>query len=251
MRYLFDSWQQVASRLRAAGSIALFLDFDGTLATLQLRPEDVRLSRATKNALARLAINPRIHVWVISGRPRADIQTLTGVAGVHYLGLHGWENGCRPRLQPEVQSTLERAKHTLARRFRSIPGIRLEDKGPIFSVHYRGAPDPSIGEARRAVRAAVSSARSLRAIPGNQVWEILPWAVGDKGTAVRHQLSLLPAQALPVYAGDDRTDEPAFAALAHGITIRVGRRSLTRARFRLRDPQEMRDFLEKLSVEMT
>ena len=250
MRHLFDAWRQVASRVRAAGSVALFLDFDGTLAAFRPRPEDARMTHATRNALARLACNPRLKVCIVSGRRRSDIQMLTGVARVQYLGLHGWENGLPPRLQPEVQRLLDRAKRALASRVAALPGIRFEDKGAVFSVHYRGAPDRYIVEAGSAVRAALASTSLLRAIPGKLAWEILPRAIGDKGTAVRHQLSLLPGGVLPVYAGDDRTDEPAFAALSRGITIRVGRRSLTRAHFQLRDPAEVRSFLEKLSVEM-
>lgn len=251
MRHLFDGWRQVAARVRAAGSVALFLDFDGTLAAFQPRPEDARLSHATRNALVRLAVNPRMQVSIVSGRRRADLQKRTGVARVQYLGLHGWENGSPPRLQPEVQLLLERTRRTLARRVKGLPGIRLEDKGAVFSLHYRGAPDRYIVEARSAVLDALSSAGALRATPGKLSWEILPRAIGDKGTAVRHQLSLLPGHVLPMYAGDDRTDEPAFAALSHGITIRVGRRSLTRAHFQLRDPDEVRSFLEKLSVEIS
>jgi trehalose-phosphatase len=246
MRHLFDGWQQVAERVRAAGSAALFLDFDGTLAAFQPRPEDARLSRATSNALSRLAVNPRLHICIVSGRGRSDIRTRIGIPRLQYLGLHGWENGSSPRLPPEMQLLLDRARRALATRIQTMPGIRIEDKGAGFSVHYRGAPDRSISEARSAVRAALSSNAALRAIPGGLSWEILPRVIGDKGAAVRHQLSLLPGHVLPIYAGDDRTDEPAFAALSHGITIRVGRRALTRAHFQLRDPREVRSFLEKL-----
>jgi trehalose 6-phosphate phosphatase len=138
------------------------------------------------------------------------------------------------------------AKHALAHQVRLIPGIRLEDKGAVFTVHYRGAKDPQIGEARTAVRTALASATALRAIPGRMVWEILPRAIGHKGLAVQHQLHLLPRGTLPVYLGDDRTDEPAFGALDHGITVKVGPRSLTRAHFQLRGPTEVRTFLERL-----
>ncbi|SPF55892.1 hypothetical protein SBA4_7530003 [Candidatus Sulfopaludibacter sp. SbA4] len=88
----------------------------------------------------------------------------------------------------------------------------------------------------------------VREFPGyhREKFVFLPREIGDKGTAVRHQLSRLAGHVLPIYAGDDRTDESAFAALSEGITIRVGRRALTRAQFQLRDPGEVRSFLEKL-----
>lgn len=247
MHHLFDYWRQVIARIEAAGAIALFLDFDGTLAPFRARPEDAGINFATRNALARLAIHPRIRVWIVSGRRRADLQARTGIPRIDCLGLHGWENGARPRLRKDAQSSLERARRALAGRVRTLPGIWIEDKGPVFSVHFRGAPDRSINEANFAVRSAIASAGGLRAIPGKLSWEILPFALGDKGTAVRRQLTLLPTHVLPIYAGDDRTDEPAFAALPHGITIRVGPAALTRASFQLRDPGEVRVFLERLS----
>ncbi|HEY2017327.1 MAG TPA: trehalose-phosphatase, partial [Bryobacteraceae bacterium] len=128
--------------------------------------------------------------------------------------------------------------------------IRLEDKGPVFSVHFRGAADGLIARAREAVADSLDGVGALRTILGMKVWEILPRDIGDKGSAVQHQLHLLPGDVLPIYAGDDRTDEPAFAALPQGLTIRVGRRALTHARYQLRNPAEMRIFLERLGDEL-
>src|SRR5690349_8152835 len=98
MRHLFHSWNRVARRLRSRRTIALFLDFDGTLTPLRLRPEDVSLDEATRGTLSRLARNPRFRVWVVSGRRRADIRARIGVPGIRYLGLHGWEGRATKRL---------------------------------------------------------------------------------------------------------------------------------------------------------
>ena len=251
MRHLFQCWTQVSLRLRTARSIALFLDFDGTLTGLLPRPEDVQLKRATRNAVARLAGNPRLRVWVVSGRKRGDVRMRTRIPRVHYLGLHGWENGCRVQLSSETRCLLEKTKRTLATAVCNLRGIWLEDKGPVFSIHYRGASGPEVAQARSAVRAALAAAPVLRVIAGKQVWEILPAAIGDKGRAVQHELNLMQSHAVPIYVGDDQTDEPAFAALAQGITVRVGRHSLTRAKFQLRDTNEVRIFLEKLAAEIS
>src|SRR5437868_13110976 len=90
-RHLFSCWDVVAQRLRQAPAIALFLDFDGTLSPLCPRPEDVRLSGAMRNIVATLARKPRVRVWVISGRRRADVHDRSRIPGMQYLGLHGWE----------------------------------------------------------------------------------------------------------------------------------------------------------------
>ena len=252
MRHLFDHWRQIAPRLRAAGTVALFLDFDGTLARLRMRPDEVRLNDSTRRAIKRLAHNPRIHIWLISGRRLADVRKRTRIPGIRYLGLHGWEGRGRAPLNPETQRLLERAKRKLASQVEHLPGIRLEDKGPVFVVHHRGASDLQIGKARASVGAMMSSLDgAFRVVECKHTWEFLPAAIGDKGTAVQHELSLFGRTGVPVYIGDDATDEAAFAALPHGVTIRVGRRSLTRAKFQLRNTNEVRRFLEKLEAEFS
>jgi trehalose-phosphatase len=247
VRHLLDNWREVVTRVRAADLIAIFLDFDGTLARFQSRPADVHLNGATRRAIERLAGNPRTRVTMISGRRLADLRARVSVPDIGYLGLHGWENGLRLGLRPETQSSVDRAKQALASSLRGLPNIRIEDKGPVFSVHYRDATDGEVHEARSAVYASVSSLSALRMIQGRKVWEIMPWAIGDKGTAVRRQMNRLGRRVLPIYVGDDETDELAFAALSQGITVRVGPGSLTRSKYQLRNPDEVRGFLERLA----
>jgi trehalose-phosphatase len=252
MHHLFDYWRLISARLRAARAVALFLDFDGTLARLRPRPEEARLSYGTRRAMARLAGNPRVRVCVITGRKLTDILIRAGVPKVRYLGLHGWDRRGRAPLNLEVREVLDRAKRHLANQIADLPGIRIEDKGSVFAVHYRGAADRQVGLARASVRTMLAPVSTeLRVLEGKYAWEILPKIIGDKGTAVQRELNRFSRHALPVYIGDDRTDEPAFAALPHGITIRVGRHTLTRAKFQLRDTAEVLKFLEKLETELS
>jgi trehalose 6-phosphate phosphatase len=252
MRHLFDNWRQVSARVRAADSIALFLDFDGTLARLRPRPEDAGLSNPTRHAMTRLAGNARVRVCVITGRRLADIRTRARVPHVRYLGLHGWDSHGREPLNPKTKRILDRARKKLADQVADLSGIWIEDKGPVFSVHYRGASEGPVALACGFVRSTMAPlSGELRVMEGKYAWEILPRAIGDKGTAVQRELNLFQRHALPVYIGDDTTDEPAFAALADGVTIRVGRRGLTRAKFQLRDTSEVRSFLEKLDMELS
>ena len=74
MRHLFDSWNHVSRRLRTASTIALFLDFDGTLARIRAHPEDVLVDREMRRILFALSRNPRFRIWVISGRRRAELR---------------------------------------------------------------------------------------------------------------------------------------------------------------------------------
>jgi len=110
----------------------------------------------------------------------------------------------------------------------------------------------------------------LRMLLGKEVWEILPRELHGKGEAVTELLAELPPGTLPVYIGDDVTDESAFAALSEGVTIRVGpprldgprsiaaaagssralKARFTRADFTLRSPREVREFLERIENEI-
>ena len=90
----------------------------------------------------------------------------------------------------------------------------------------------------------------LRVLPGKKVWEVLPAEVLGKGAAVLALVAQLPQPALAVYVGDDASDESAFRALPEGLTVRVGRERFTQARFRLRNPEEVREFLERLDAEL-
>ncbi len=141
MRHLFVHWEQISSRLRSACVIALFLDFDGTLARLARRPDEVLLDSAVRQALAALAGSPHFRIWVISGRRQADVHARTRVPGIRYLGLHGWEGRGRV-LAGETQRCLPVLMARLEVCLGNIPGMWIEDKQHAFAIHYRGAAAP-------------------------------------------------------------------------------------------------------------
>ena len=247
--HLFDDWPAVVRRLRAYRAIALFLDFDGTLARLRPRPDQVLLHGSVRRVLSVLARRPRFRICVISGRRLDDVRSRIGVPRIHYLGLNGWE-GHGERLTEETARAIPRLRSEISAAMAEVPGIWVEDKRYAFSVHSRGVPQPDVSHARSLLDAVVaSSSQRFRVKTGNKVWEVLPRELGDKGVAVRRQLALMPNPAAAVYVGDDPVDEPAFAALPDGITVRVGRNTLTRARYRLRSVAEVSTFLHKLKEE--
>ena len=96
MRHIFSCWGEIAARMASSRTIALFLDFDGTLAPIQPRPELVRVHPGVRRTLTALAGSPRLRVWVISARRRADIRARVRVPAAEYLGLYGRERGFLP-----------------------------------------------------------------------------------------------------------------------------------------------------------
>lgn len=250
-RHVFDRWSEVAQRLHAAKHIALLLDFDGTIVPIQPRPEMVRLGLPTRRLIGRLAKHSRVTVCIVSGRRLADLRRRAKVPGVRYVGLHGWESDKKTSIPP-ADKILEQTKLLLKEQLGSLAGIRLEDKGISFAVHYRGATVGAARLARSLLRKTLEPfGPHLHVLKGKKVWEVLPPEVQGKGRAVRPLLADLPRGTLPIYIGDDTTDESAFAELRHGMAVRVGRHRRTRARFYLRSPDEVVAFLQALEAEIT
>jgi trehalose 6-phosphate phosphatase len=249
MRHLFNHWNQVIRRLRSVPKIALFLDFDGTLARLRPRPEQVSLDSSVRQALAALARSPRFRVWVISGRRQADIRARTRIPGIRYLGLHGWE-GRGGALAEETRDGLACILSRLALALSDVPGLWIEDKEYAFAVHYAAVAKPDAVRARVILdRLVAPYSERFRVECGKNVWEILPQELEDKGAAVKQQLALLAGRSIAVYLGDDQVDEPAFAALRAGVTVRVGPPCRSQAVYRLSGVAEVRMFLQRLRME--
>jgi trehalose-phosphatase len=158
-------------------------------------------------------------VGCLSGRAALDARSLVGVDGVVYIGNHGMERlppgESEPRLDPALRGHEDAAAGFLAHYDPGeleSGGLRIEDKGPIRALHWRGARDERAAEARAREIAVEAVGRGLVPHWGRKVLEIRP-AVGiDKGTALGE---LLEERRLThvFYGGDDRTDVDAFRQL--------------------------------------
>jgi trehalose-phosphatase len=237
----------------AAERVRVFLDFDGTLAPLCARPEQAQLSDGTRRALERLARYRHVSVAIVSGRRRGDLIGQMQLPQVACWGLYGWERRDSCSLSRGARVELSRVRVRLRSALRRLPGVRLEDKGLAVSVHVRGVSPAIARQARDVLRQTVAdSGRHLHVLPGSKVWDVLPKEVAGKGIVLRNTMRGARRPFLPVYVGNDVTDEPAFDALAGGITVRVGtaRSARTKARYRLADPDEVRRFIEQLEGEL-
>lgn len=250
-RHLFDHWEQVQRRLAKANYLALFLDFDGTITPFRPKPSDVKLALSTRELLRRLARHPMITLCFISGRRRAKLQKLVNVRGAIYVGLHGWERDTGARSAIAARGVLAHARRELTERLAGLPHVWVRVKGPCFDVHYHGASDETIRIARAIVYSVLRHLKKdARLLRGRDVWEFLPREFKGKGAAVRALIAEFPCPVLPIYIGDDITDESAFRVLPKGITIRVGKPRRTRAIFELRNPDEVVCFLKKVETEI-
>lgn len=235
--------------------VAVFLDYDGTLTPIVVCPELAILSddmRGTMDELARLCT-----VAVISGRAREDVQGLVGLDSIVYAGCHGFDIAGPARMGVQYQEgraavpTIHEAVKKLRARLDSIDGVRVEDKRCAVAVHYRLVDRTLVRRIEDAVDRVQSESPGLRKKSGKKVFELLPDVDWDKGRAVLWLLDALgldQPDVLPVYLGDDVTDRDAFEVLhGRGVSLLVAECSeTTRVDYRLRNPGEVRIFLERL-----
>ena len=154
---LWEHLPEIASALRAAPEILLFLDFDGTLAPIVEDPSLASMPAATHQALARLASDPRFSLAIISGRALSDLRLRVDLENLIYAGNHGLEisgNGVEfiePTAAQHLKALGELSRHLRAR-LHDIPGVEVENKILSASVHFRRAPAGSLPEIRQIVK---------------------------------------------------------------------------------------------------
>lgn len=196
---------------------AVLLDIDGTLAPIAGLPEDVVVPGSTLELIEGLVGRYGL-VACVSGRRVADAKELVPVDGIEYAGNHGFERLApgaeEPEPDPAVAGWEQAALDVLAEFDRdeiAAAGLRLEDKGPIQAIHWRGSESPESAEELAGRIGERAEEAGLIAHRGRMIVELRPAVEVDKGTAVRGLLGERFDAAL--YGGDDRTDLDAFAAL--------------------------------------
>jgi trehalose 6-phosphate phosphatase len=234
---------------------ALFLDVDGTLLGFDDDPGAVRVGPVLRHTLAALRDALGGALALVSGRRLADLDRLFGAPDWAAAGLHGLERRRADgreidvHADPTALGTLRQRAAALAT---ALPGVRLEDKGACIALHYREAPQHA--EAwRRQVPALAAQLDGYEVQPGDHVFELKPAGI-DKGRAITAFLGEPPfAGRVPVYFGDDLTDEHAFAVVnAHdGISVRVGDREPSAARFTLHNPAAVQTWLDHVLASLT
>lgn len=252
--HLFDAWASVARRVKRGDRLAIFTDFDGTLAPIRQRASHAQLSGRVRRALERLTADGHL-VAVVSGRPLEDLQERVGIEGVWYAGSHGYflrapDGSALSLLRHDERRLLVRVGHRLAMAVGHLRGILVEPKPGALAVHFRAASPTLRLKVGEVVGALAAVNPGLRVFPGHMVWEILPAGPVDKYVAARFILRAAlqrdaRSTAWPIYLGDDVSDERVFARWK-GISVRVSRRPRTAARYFLRSPAEVADCLERL-----
>jgi trehalose 6-phosphate phosphatase len=192
--------------------LAIFSDIDGTLAPIVPHPEDARISARARDAILQL-IGEGVRVAFVTGRALEKARAIVDIPGAYIAANHGLNVAADGHVHTpdEVRPYVEWAQQVV--RDASdlhIPGVVVEDKGPVVAFHYRMADSEE--EARAAIQAVVAASEAaahFRLQEGRKVIELRPPLAIDKGTAVETLAGQMGAQSV-LTIGDDATDLDMF-----------------------------------------
>uniref|UniRef100_J3MWZ3 Trehalose 6-phosphate phosphatase n=2 Tax=Oryza brachyantha TaxID=4533 RepID=J3MWZ3_ORYBR len=246
--------------------IVMFLDYDGTLSPIVDDPDAAFMSETMRMAVRSVA--KHFPTAIVSGRCRDKVFEFVKLAELYYAGSHGMDikGPAKPSsrhakakgvlFQPasEFLPMIEQVHRRLEKETSSIPGAKVENNKFCVSVHFRCVDEKSWAALAETVRRVVREFPRLRLSQGRMVFEVRPTIKWDKGKALEFLLDSLGfadcSDVLPVYIGDDRTDEDAFKVLrrrGQGVGILVSKHPKeTTASFSLQEPAEVMEFLLRL-----
>lgn len=245
--------------------IVVFLDYDGTLSPIVEDPDRAFITNEMRDAVRDVA--KLFPTAIVSGRCRAKVYDFVKLSELYYAGSHGMDiegpSGQRQRkgnqtvlCQParEFLPIIDEVYRALIEKVKHIPGAKVENNRFCLAVHYRCVDEKKWIELADEVKLVIKDYSQLRLTHGRKVFEIRPTIKWDKGNAVEFLLESLgyadSNDVLPVYIGDDRTDEDAFRVLrekGQGLGILVSKVPReTNASYTLQEPIEVMQFLKRL-----
>lgn len=260
MKHLFEDWKNISEALRAR-CIFLFLDYDGTLTPIVNRPEEAILPEETRRVLENLSKRNRRRIAIVSGRRLSDLKGLVGLEGLIYVGNHGLEildsNKKFQWIMPaDFRENLAEIKDRLIKNFANFAGIFIEDKELTLSLHYRLADidEVEIKAIFDRIVTPYQAEGKIAVVSGKKVLEIRPVEGWHKGKIVlwlftRERFSVRDGKVMPIYVGDDTTDEDAFKELNdQGLTVMVGKNMEfnSSAKYYLDNTDQVVEFLKRI-----
>lgn len=252
MKYLLKNLHTIRSVI-GLKPVVLFLDFDGTLAPIAQKPDQARMPSSAREIVSHLVGSRQVSVVVISGRSLEDVRKMVGIKGIIYAGNHGIEiagpeMNYKHEISDEYKMIIEKLRREIGWKLMDFPGTFIEDKTETLSVHYRLLPPErttALDQLLYGMTQPFLEKGHIRLVLGKKVLEIRPACNWDKGKAV--EWILQHRQGVPIYLGDDTTDEDAFDVLKDkGIGIHVGQNERSQASYYLNNTGEVVMFLQFL-----
>lgn len=254
-------WSVLSEDLQTS-TIAVFLDYDGTLTPIVDDPDDAQISTEMTEVLRDLA--SRVSVAIVTGRGNDPIHKFIQIPNLYYATSHGhdirdpFSNEIK-RVGDEYLPHLKAFEHRISSRLRHIAGLAVEDNVFSISVHYRHVDQKDMLELENAIDEELSNSElPLIKRNGKKVFEARPGIDWHKGRAVETLLThMFPdghENTLVIYLGDDVSDEDVFKLLRErrkglGIWVKGVRSDVrhTEACHMLENVGEVQEFLTRLT----
>lgn len=256
MKYLWKDIDKITALFKPESPKLILLDFDGTLAPIVDRPEKAKLPEETKQILKRLSEKENFYLGVISGRELSDIKTKIGIPNIIYGGNHGLEGEFfgKKFIHPDakkIKLLLRRIYKILDNIAQIFEGVLIEDKKIALGFHYRMADKKHIKQIKILLQNQLKDFwdhKLISIIEGKKEIDILPkteWNKGDFAKLIIDAIySKTKLHPVVVVIGDDTTDENAFGDLKDDITVVVGEKPLSKAKYELENTNDVSTFLK-------
>ncbi|XP_010544184.1 PREDICTED: probable trehalose-phosphate phosphatase D [Tarenaya hassleriana] len=246
--------------------VVMFLDYDGTLSPIVEDPDRAFMTNEMRDAVKDVA--RYFPTAIVTGRCQDKVRSFVKLAGLYYAGSHGMDikgpskkkkhnksnQGVLFQPASEFLPMIDEVFKSLVEKMKTIPGAKVENNKFCVSVHFRCVDQNHWGVMVEEVGSILKEYPKLRVTQGRKVLEIRPTIKWDKGKALEFLLESLgfthSNDVLPIYIGDDRTDEDAFKVLrdrGQGFGILVSKvPKETSATYSLQEPSEVGEFLRRL-----
>jgi len=251
--------------------LAIFLDYDGTLTPIVDLPSQAVLSPSMREVI--LQISKKFSTAIVTGRKFETIYEFVKLDSLYYAGSHGFDirgptNAKMKQVASHFRPSLQKCYENFCEKLQKIPGALVEDNEFSISVHYRQVDPALVPTIEKLVNESIINDPKLSKKLGKKVFEIRPKIDWDKGKAVRWLLqTMFPKEKkhkrkrkqknkssciIPIYLGDDVSDEDAFNELKSyksSISIHVKGKAerRTAATYVLNNTNEVELFLTKLA----
>ncbi|PKU86417.1 probable trehalose-phosphate phosphatase 6 [Dendrobium catenatum] len=248
--------------------IVVFLDYDGTLSPIVEDPDSAFMTASMRAAVKGVA--KYFPTAIVTGRCIDKVFNFVKLEELFYAGSHGMDikgpTKCPKHIKAQAKSILfqpaneflpmiNEVYNLLLEKTKLIPGCKVENNRFCLSVHFRCVEEKRWSGLIEEVRSVLANYPNLRLTQGRKVLEIRPTIEWNKGKAIEFLLENLGfdncEDILPIYIGDDRTDEDAFKVLRdrqQGFGILVSKfPKETNATYSLKEPSEVKDFLLRLA----
>lgn len=234
----------------------LILDFDGTLTPIVNSPNQVKLSKETKDLLIKLSEKEDFYLTILSGRKLKDLKERVNLPNIIYAGNHGLEGEIFgekylfpvPSKMLWALGKIQKQLHQITGRFK---GTFIEDKSLTLSFHYRLADKHQTPEIKLLIDHIVKpymNNGSVSVIAGKKVIDITPninWSKGHFANLIIKKITdRTKNHPVSIVIGDDKTDEDVFRILKNDVTIKVGKNHKSAAKYSLKNTKEVFTFLE-------